>query len=310
MKITDMGNCSMQQKCVLALGNFDGVHLGHRRLLEEAAAIAGKAGVLSGVYTFRENSKSVLAAENFSLLTTEQEKEQIISECGADFICCDDFSKVRGLSPEEFCGYIAKKLDVKAVVCGENYTFGKNASAGSEDLKRIMQSKGIETHVIPSISLYGDIVSSTRIRNLISCGDVEMASELLGYRYFIKTKVVHGKELGRQLGFPTVNQLEYENKTIPKFGVYACVCTLDEKRYKGVVNVGVRPTVSQNTENPPVVFETHLLDYAGNAYGKSVCVEFCKMLREEKKFASLDELRIAVMKNIDDTYRYFEKAPL
>lgn len=293
-------------KTVIALGDFDGVHSGHKKLLDETIKIAKKLSCKAGIYTFSLNTKKYLGKGEFSLLTTDEEKNRIFSECGIDFVFYDDFSKIKDYSPEQFCDYIHEKFDTECVCCGENFSFGKGASAGSERLRILMKNHGCECIVVPIHMLDDRTVSSTEIRKLIACGDMEKARELLGYRYFIKTKVIHGAMLGRKLGFPTINQLEYSGKAVPCFGVYCCICTLDGKKYKGVVNVGIRPTVSQNTENPPVIFETHILDYSGDAYGKSVTVEFCKMLRKEKKFESLDELHENVMNNIEQTRIYFK----
>ena len=307
MKIIQNGDPAPFERCVLALGNFDGVHLGHRKLLETAVKAAADTETAAGVYTFRINSKQCLGARDFALLTTDEEKNGIFEACGLDFICYDDFDSVKDESPEQFCAYIAERFHPAAVVCGENFTFGRNASAGSADLARLMRTHGCAAHIIPHVFAQGVCISSSAVRRLIAEGDMPAAENLLGYRYFIRAKVIHGAKLGRKLGFPTINQLEYSGKAIPKFGVYACLCTIDGGRYKGVVNVGVRPTVSEGEENPPVLFETHLLDFNEDAYGKQVTVEFCKMLRTEKKFSSLTELHENVMKNIDETREYFEK---
>lgn len=293
-------------KTVLALGDFDGVHSGHKALLRETVRKAKELSCKSGVYTFSSNTKKLLGKGEFSLLTTEEEKNSIFSECGIDFVIYDDFLKVKDYTPEQFCKYISEKCNTVCVCCGENFRFGKSASADSEKLFSLMKEYDSECIIVPSFTLDNKQVSSTLIRELISVGDIEKANQLLGYRYFIKTKVVHGARLGRKLGFPTINQLEYCGKAVPCFGVYCCICTLDGEKYKGVVNVGLRPTVSQQQEKPPVIFETHILDYNGDAYGKNVTVEFCKMLRKEKKFASLDELHENVMNNIDQTRIYFE----
>lgn len=308
MEIIQNGE-SLSCKNVLALGDFDGVHLGHRKLLETTVQIAGHSGARSGVYTFRVNTKKLLGTENFSLLTTETEKNEIFASFGFDFVCADDFNAVKDFSPEQFASYLAGRFSPTDAVCGENFTFGKNASAGSETLARLLAAYGCKTHIVTSVEIGGVCVSSTRVRNLIAAGDMPMARRLLGYPYFIRTKVVHGARLGRKLGFPTINQLEYSGKAIPKFGVYACVCKIGDKVCRGVVNVGVRPTVSEKEKDPPVVFETHILDFNEDLYGKDITVEFYKMLRPEKKFGSLEELRENVLKNIEETRVYFSQMP-
>lgn len=304
MEILQNGE-SLSFENVLALGDFDGVHKGHQKLLKTTVDIAAKNGVRSGVYTFRVNTKKLLGVKNFSLLTTETEKNELFASLGLDFVCADDFEAVKDFSPERFCDYLVRRFSPSDVVCGENFTFGKNASAGSDRLVKLLKADGVRVHIVPSVEVDGLCVSSTAVRRLIADGDMLTARRLLGYPYFIRTKVVHGAELGRKLGFPTVNQLEYSGKAIPKFGVYACKCGIGGKTYDGVVNVGIRPTVSEGKENPPVVFETHILDFNEDLYGKDITVEFYKMLRPEKKFASLEELRENVLKNIGETRVYF-----
>ena len=308
MEVIQNNDRHRYDRCVLALGNFDGVHLGHQKLLEQTVKTAARLGVCAGVYTFQVNTKKFLGAPDFALLTTDEEKNGIFSACGLDFVCYDDFAAVKDLSPAAFCDEMLARFRVSAVVCGENFTFGKNATAGSRDLKALMAERGCETCIVPNVTVQGESVSSTAVRRYIAAGDMPAAQRLLGYRYFIRAKVVHGAQLGRKLGFPTINQLEYSGKAVPKFGVYACLCSLMGIRCQGVANVGIRPTVSQETPHPPVLFETHLLDFDGDAYGSQVTVEFCKMLRPEKKFASLDELHQNVMQNIEQTREYFRTA--
>lgn len=300
-------NLNEALNCVLALGDFDGVHTGHAALITSTLKLAKELSADAGVYTFNTNSKLVLGTKAMSLLTTESEKLDILETFGIDFVYEEDFADIRDFSPEQFCNYLLTEFNPKAVVCGENFTFGKNASADSKDLKALLGQRDVPVYITEDYKIDGVLISSSKIRNYISLGDMESANKFLGYPYFIKAKVVHGAELGRRLGFPTINQLEYDSKVVPKYGVYACECLIDDKTYYGVVNVGIKPTVSKITENPPVVFETHIIDYTGDLYGKTVCVRFFKMLREEKKFESLDALTEAVMQNIAQTREYFSK---
>ncbi len=307
LEIINLNNIfDKDDKCVLVLGDFDGVHLGHQKLISHAKIIAKEKNLKVGVYTFRINSKSFFAANGFSRLTTDTEKNDIFSKLGVDFVCYDDFASVKDFSPQEFCKYIIEKLNIATVVCGENYTFGKGAKATSKDLDKLMCGLGVSCYVVQMLHISDQCISSTAIREHIKSGDVQKAASMLGYRYFINAEIIHGAELGRKLGFPTINQLDYDSKCIPKFGVYVCVCTIEDKKYMAVSNVGVKPTVSASADNPPVVFETHIIDYSGDLYGKFVKVEFCKLLRAEKKFGSLDELHDNVMLNIRQTKELFE----
>lgn len=295
--------------CVLVLGDFDGVHLGHRKLINKAKEISVKTGCSIGVYTFNVNTKDYFGSNNFSRLTTDDEKNRIFEQLGVDFVCYDNFVSVKDFSPEEFIKYIVNKFNVLSVVCGENYTFGKGACADSKRLLDLAKYENIGCYIIPILEIDGESVSSTSIRHHIASGNIDRATKLLGYRYFINAEIIHGAHLGRKLGFPTINQLDYDSKTIPKLGVYACVCIIDGERYRAVSNVGVKPTVS-SCKNPPVIFETHIIDYSGDLYGKCVTVEFCKMLREEQKFSSLDELHDNVIKNISQTKELFNSGKI
>lgn len=292
---------------VLALGDFDGVHRGHRHLLEHTCRVAKQLCGKPGVYTFRENTKRLLGDRKLALLTTEDEKNALLKQAGIEFICADDFEEIRDLSPQAFVDYLYTRFSPKAVVCGDNFTFGKGASADSAALYELLSPYGCPVHIVQGLALQGECISSTGVRRAIQGGDMEKAALLLGYPYFIRTRVIHGAHLGTKLGFPTVNQLEYAGKVIPKFGVYAALCDVDGDTYMGVVNVGIRPTVSAGVSEPPVVFETHILDFTGDVYGKNVTVSFHKMLREEKKFDSLDELCDNVFINIAQTRDYFKQ---
>lgn len=300
--------CNLKEcPVVLALGDFDGVHTGHRGILSEAVKLSEKIGCKAGVYTFAVNSKYLLGIKELQLLTTEKEKNDIFADLGITFVCYDDFNKIKDYSPQDFCDYLVENTGVKVVVCGENYTFGKYAAAGSRDLKEMMAAKGVECVIVQDYKLNGCMVSSTTIRNLIVSGDMESVSEMLGYRYFIETEVVHGAGLGRNLGFPTINQLPYGNKIIPAFGVYCCKCTVDGKEYCGITNVGVKPTVKSDNNDSDIVFETNIFDYAGDIYGKTVKTEFCKMLRPETKFPTVEALKKQVFFDIDEAKSYFRK---
>lgn len=299
-------NSSETQKipCVIALGDFDGVHTGHSLLIDAVKKLSNEYQCKSGIYTFSINTKRVLNYNSISLLTTEPEKNRLLVEHGMDFVFYEDFLNVKNLTPQEFCDYLYNSFELKGVVCGENFTFGKNAVASSHDLFVLMKNKGVDCKIIPSFSIKSEQVSSTAIRGLIDNGLIEKANEMLGYQYFIEAPIVHGRHLGRILGFPTINQEHYGFKAIPSYGVYCCKCTIDGIKYIGVTNVGVKPTIKSSEI---VNFETHIIDYDGDLYGKTIRLEFYKKLRNEIKFPNLDELKKCVLRNIDETKEYFKK---
>lgn len=305
MQTTNRENYTPVKKSVVALGNFDGVHLGHATLIETAVALAKEHGLSCCVYTFSAHPANFKNGIN-SIITDNREKESIISSLGADVLCLDDFEAVKGFSCREFCEEIlVNSLGCEIAVCGDNYGFGANRSGNFETLKSEMEALSKKAVVIECLKLSDVTVNSTLIRELICGGEVDKAAELLGRRYSFSSMVLHGKQLGRLLGSPTVNQIIPDKKLIPKNGVYITVCYADGKKYAGVTNVGKNPTV--NDENAPTLCETHLVGYEGDLYGKDVRIEFCKRLRDEKKFPSLDALKEEISRNVVQALEYFKE---
>lgn len=290
--------------CVLALGNFDGVHIGHGHLLKSAKEYAENNGLKFGIYTFIDSPKFKNA--NHSVLTTLQQRLSLF-RCGyePDFVYLEKFDFVKDFEPSEFVSYIIKKFNCECTFCGDNFSFGKNASGKAKDLSLLMTLKGKVSVVVDSLAVDNITVSSTRIKELIKQGEVEKASQLLGEPYCIISKVIHGAHLGHTLGFPTINQLVPKELVLPKFGVYATSVIVDGKEYMGVTNFGVKPTVSNDAET--AVAETFIIDFDGDVYDKFIGICFCKRLRDEKKFSSLDELKKSISDNVEQTKRFFEE---
>ena len=290
-------------KTVLALGNFDGVHTGHCKMLNEAKKYAVENGLCFGVYTFIDSPK--FRHQNHSLLTDLQGRLSLIAHnANPDFVYLEKFDDVKDFEPAEFIEYIISKFDAAVCFCGDNFSFGRNASGDSKSLVQLMKSKGRNAVVVPTLMNDSEPVSSTRIRALIETGHVEKARELLGTAFGFTTKVIHGAHLGHTLGFPTVNQIIPKALAVPKYGVYATLVIVDGKQYFGVTNFGVKPTVS--CDNTPVA-ETYIIGFDGNAYDKFVGIYFYKMLREEKKFSSLDELKRSISDNVEQTLEFFNE---
>lgn len=281
--------------CV-ALGNFDGIHLGHRKIVENCVQKAREEGLVSLVWSFRRHPEHILKG-NFSSgnIISLRDKEAILKELGIDHLFLEDFERVRDFSPEEFCEKILiRQLSARFVFCGFNFRFGKNGSGDAAFLKNYLGAKGITVIAEEPVCLGGFPVSSTRIRALLAEGEMEAVKTLLGRPYSIRFPVLHGKRLGRTIGFPTLNQVFPEEYVTPKKGVYAVRVTFDGREYFGVCNVGSRPTVDDDDR---VIAETHLLDFSGELYGKEVRVEFHRFLRAETKFSSLEELKLQIGKD-------------
>ncbi len=286
-----MQDISRQEKgTYIALGNFDGVHLGHSAILRRCAVEAEKDGAISVAWSFHRHPEHILKG-NFSSgnILSSEDKEDIIKSLGIKQLVLEDFERVRDYSPAEFCEKIlVEKLYARKVFCGFNFHFGKGGEGDAHFLKAYLEPQGVQVFVSDPITVEGETISSTRIRRLLGEGDVEKANSLLNRPYSIFFPVLHGKHLGTRIGFPTLNQAFPEEYVTPRKGVYAVRILFDGKKYHGVCNVGTRPTVEDKGR---VLAETHIFDFSDDLYGKEVRVEFFKFLRPETKFSSLEELK-------------------
>lgn len=284
-----------------AIGNFDGVHIGHKELILKAAARPD--GVTkSAVWTFREPSSRLLDGR-IGLLTSMEERMALFHALGIDLVFLEDFERVRHMDAHTFAQEVLyRECHVRTVVCGFNFRYGSHAAGTAETLSESFHKLGANALVVPPCRIDGVTVSSSEIRAALARGDMECAARMLDRYYSLTAEVVEGKHLGHQLGFPTINQRFPVQRARPRFGVYASLVTAGDKQYCGVSNVGVRPTVEHTDE---ANCETHILDFDGDLYGKTVKVEFCRFLRPETKFESPAALRDAVTKNIAETREFF-----
>ncbi len=285
------------RETVLALGNFDGVHLAHRALIGEAISMRDKRypNAKCGVFCFSVHSADCLSERPHPHLCTQAEKLQKFAACGADLAILADFTALRDLSPERFVRDILQAdCHCVAAVCGFNYRFGKAASGTAELLDILMNGA---VCIRKPVTVDGEPVSSTRIRNLLLSGEVGRAAELLTEPYAVGTEVLPGKKLGRILGFPTINQRFPAGCVIPRYGVYQTESIVDGKTYRGVSNVGIHPTVDDPDTAVPNC-ETYLFDFAGDLYGKCVRTAFLRFLRPERTFGSVEELQTQIEKDI------------
>lgn len=280
MRLFDL-NENFTQPSAAALGFFDGVHLGHASVIGASTEYAKQNGLCSLAVTFHTRPGGG------PLLMTFVQRREALEALGLDAACCLDFDSVRDLSPEAFLtGVLRDKLHVKAVFCGFNFRFGKGASADAEKMRALCVALGIRTRVVPPTTAEGSPVSSTRIRALVTVGDIAGANRLLGRSFEIVGEVIHGQQLGRQLGTPTINQKIPDGLVVPRFGVYASSVRLDGKSYPAVTNIGVRPTV----DGKSVLCETYIPGYDGDLYGRKLGVSLAAFLRGEEKFSGIDEL--------------------
>lgn len=287
MKAIAENEC-ITEKTAVALGLFDGVHLGHRKIIEFAKRFE-KSGFVPAVFTFKNATVTEKQGRKQEYIYTDCQKNTVLEKLGMKYCFSADFSSLKDLSGEEFMREILiKKLNAYHVVCGHDFRFGRNAECGIEELIGYGQKHGFGVVIGPDIMYDGEKISSGKIRTLLAEGEICHANSLLGARYNITGEVVHGNRIGRTIDFPTINQCFAENQLVPKRGVYHTLTEIDGRKYTSVTNVGVKPTVEKNIQ--PLA-ETHILDFSGDLYGKNIKVEFCGYIRGEKKFASVEELK-------------------
>lgn len=281
--------------CV-ALGFFDGVHLGHRAVIGSCAAEKG--GLRCTVLTFQESPAKLLRKSVPPMLTSNERKAELIAQLGADEVIFADFNAVMEMSPADFVtDILCSKLNAKKVYCGFNYRFGFGGAGATAMLKELCAEHGIDVIVKEPIFCDKEQVSSSLIRACISDGEIEKANRLLGYRYAVEGNIGSGNHIGTAMGFPTVNIPIGEGLTVPRFGVYASALTIDGACYRGATNIGVHPTVG--AEEVPLC-ETFLLDYdGGELYGKKAVCELLAFIREERRFDSQEELIAQIQKDCE-----------
>jgi len=275
----------------VALGNFDGIHLGHQRLIGEAVAIARRNNGTAAVLTFHPHPMAVLKPELAPPMLLDQEaKRRMMAELGVDILILLPFTlNFAQLSPEEFIkDVLVKQLNVKAIVVGYNYSFGHRGRGNPETIWKYAEECGYTLSVIPPVKVVSQVVSSTLIRNKLAEGDVAAAQKLLGYYPFTEGTVVLGDRRGNTLGFPTANIDCPAGMMVPARGVYSVHVDMDGETYLGVANVGTKPTF--NGINQRINIEVHLLDFCGDIYGKKIKVKYVRRLRDERKFSSITDL--------------------
>ncbi|MEA4920994.1 MAG: bifunctional riboflavin kinase/FAD synthetase [Clostridiaceae bacterium] len=273
---------------IIALGFFDGVHLGHQRILSTAADEAEKKGLTSMAVTFENQPRAFLNKTSPNLLTTKEQREEYIRLQGIKRVEMLPFDKaMAGMSPEVFVrDILVDRYGCRAVVCGENYSFGSMGRGDGKLLRELGSGLGFECHICPPVVKDGLTVSSSWIRSLVGEGRIKEAGELLGRRYSIRGEIAHGRGVGAKLGFPTGNIAIPKDMLAPKYGVYAGVMKIGEISFMCAVNIGIRPTFGLKTP----VLEFHVLDFEGDIYGRTAEISLVDFVREERAFASAKEL--------------------
>lgn len=297
--VSDINNFIYDGRMAVTIGKFDGFHLGHEEIVKHLSAYKDK-GLDLGVVTFREPPMSVLNSQETSgVITTNAEKHLIFEELGFDYYIELPFDEsIRCLEACDFVrNILIDRLHMKACVLGVDLRFGYKAGGDRHTLETMGPDYDFAVEVIEKVTYEGEVVSSTLIRQLIEDGNVEKAGRLLKSPYHFYGPVVHGKEIGRTIFMPTANLIPDRDKLLPPYGVYASETEYGGRTYKSVTNVGIKPTIG--TDKPEVSVETYLLDFDSSIYGENIRVSLIDRIRDEMKFASLDDLKNQMMKDIE-----------
>ena len=276
-------------KRAIALGTFDGVHKGHRAVLNLPDDMQKTAVI------FALPPKAHLSGAPRSIMTAK-DKCAALKKIGIDEIFTLDFDRVKDMPPEDFLVFLKEKFSPALISCGFNYHYGKNAAGNTQMLGDFCKRNGIEFNCHGAVSEDGEPVSSTRIREYLKNGEIEAANALLTFPFSFTAEVISGDRRGRTIGFPTVNQ-RYPSELIPiKFGVYKTKIILDGAEYRGITNIGIRPTFKTDY----IISETYIIGFSGDLYGKSVTVEPLRFVRGEVKFSSVEELKRQIQNDIKE----------
>lgn len=296
-----------QTKRVIALGFFDGVHLGHAALLGQVREVAARLNAIPAAVTFDVHPENVIFGRGMPLLSSPNDRADLMRRlCGIQEVIIARFDRRMMQMPwrEFVTDFLIQENGAIHVVAGHDFHFGYKGEGNPERLKSLCTELGIGCDIIPKIEQDGITISSTYIRTLVAQGEMERAMDFLGHPHTITDTVTHGKRLGRILGFPTVNLTIPEDVVVPALGVYATKVYIGDRAYLCATNVGTRPTV----DNDQVVnVEGFLLDFEGDLYGKTLRMEFYHFLRPERKFPSLDALKEEIMRNVEQTHDYFQQ---
>lgn len=295
-----------EQKTGVALGTFDGLHIGHQKVVSSLVKTCKEKNLKSIVYTFSNHPREFTNKDSLpNRILTLEEKIDFFETLGIDELVLvefDDFQK--NITAHDFIvDLLLEKLNMTHLVIGFNFRFGKGAEGDVSMLNQYAQKYKFKLSVIEGVYIEEDIVSSTRIREQLRLGHVENCKKLLGRNYTASGMVIKGKQVGAQLGFPTANILVSPNMTLLKSGVYITKTHIGIKTYKSVTNVGFNPTFNQNNFN----LETYIFDFSENIYHKFITVEFIHRLRDEMKYSSLDGLKEQINKDVQEAKAYFKK---
>lgn len=290
-----------REAAVVALGMFDGMHMGHRALITRCVQMAGECAAIPAVYSFSNHPQTVLRNETPPCLTDAEERRALMEELGVRDVQMPPFTKaLAALSPEAFVETLLALWDIRGLVVGYNYSFARHGAGTPETLGALGAVHGFPVEVVPPVEYLGEPVSSTRIRARIEQGDVRMAAAMLLRPYALCGTVIRNRQFGREMGFPTANIWPEPGRVLPRDGVYVSEAMLGDKSYRAITNVGKNPTVGSER----LAVETHLLDFSGDLYGSRLRVSFLEYLRGEQRFDSPADLQKRIAADVETARGY------
>lgn len=296
----------------VSIGNFDGLHKGHRVLIRQLLDVSEKLSVPSVVFTFYPHPLKVLApSRDLRRLFLVDDLIEQLTEAGVDRLVLQPFSRsFSQISPDDFLDqYLQQPFSPRAIVVGHDFGFGSKREGSVSTLEAYCKSKNVELNIIAPVAFDGGVVSSTRIRKLIGDGQIQDGNSLLGREFYVKGVVQAGDGRGRTIGFPTAN-VRLLSETLPKAGVYVTATFVDNQWHCSVTNIGKNPTFLEQNTISPMRVESHIFDFSKDIYGKEVRVKFFKFLRDEQKFASVDDLIAQIGRDAESSRQYFKENPL
>ena len=292
----ELANIAPPEEMLLSIGVFDGVHAGHRYLLEKLKQRAKERELLSGVVTFNPHPQSLLRPQNhLPRLSDLEERVKSIKSLGIDIVVVISFTpKVSQLSARDFVSLLKKHLMMRGLMVGPDFVLGRGREGNVDFLRSLGQEMGFSVETVPFFTIDGEVVSSPLIRQKLAEGDMRTVKKLIGHHFYLKGEVVTSDKRGRGLGFPTANLDVKAQQAIPCNGTYASITYVDGNQFPSATNIGTRPTF----ENGKKIMETHLVNYAGDLYNKTIKIEFVQRLRGEQRFDSSEELKAQIRKDI------------
>jgi riboflavin kinase/FMN adenylyltransferase len=292
----ELASVTPQGETLLAIGVFDGVHAGHRYLLKQLQKRAAEKHLLSGVLTFNPHPQSVLHPDDqLPWLSNLEDRVTTLQQLGVNIVAVLTFTpELAQLTAQDFMSLLKKYLKMRGIMVGPDFALGRGGEGNISLLRTLGNQMEFSVEVIPPYTINGELVSSTLIRQALIQGDMKRVEKLMGHHFYLRGKVITSDKRGRALGFPTANLESKPQQALPNNGIYATITHVDGKQFPSATNIGTRPTFGEGRK----MVENHLLNYKGDLYSKEIRVEFVQKLRDEKRFASSEELKTQIEKDV------------